>query len=294
MQLYSDAEIFKIQTPVLGRFSLGPGNPFVADKPALTRSMALKIKTPEGVWETAMNNTPVIPMSNAQDAYDLFKTDAIDPKTGKADPKAFPNFVKTHPWLYDAVKIASASKPTSDLTDTTYYGVSAFITHDKAGKEQAVRWKMVPHQAVGTPIEEANDQDYLFKNLINKVQAGEVAQKPLAWDMVMIIANTAPEIQGGTAPKDMINDSSKVWNEKDLEVKAGTVTVEKLYSENEDGLCKPMSFDPTVLPKGIELSDDPIPRLRSQLYMKSFYRRAGENQKPSEVTTDMIEKGGNS
>ncbi|QCE33238.1 catalase [Acetobacteraceae bacterium] len=294
MSPYSKAEILNIQTPVLGRFSIGPGNPFIADKPALTRSMALKMNTPGGVWETAMNNTPVIPMSNVQDAYDLFKTDEIDPKTGKPDPKAFPHFVETHPWLSPALKILSATQPTSGLSDTTYYGVSAFIARDKAGKEHAVRWKMVPHQAVKPATGEMNDPNYLFKNLIKQAHAGVQAHQPLAWDMVMVIANSAPEIQAGKAPKDIIKDPSKVWNAQDLEIKAGTVRIEKLYSENAEGLCKPMSFDPTVLPKGIELSEDPIPSLRSQIYMKSFYRRAGETQKASEVTAEMIKKGENS
>jgi catalase len=39
------------------------------------------------------------------------------------------------------------------------------------------------------------------------------------------------------------------------------------------GKCDPIAFDPVNLTDGIELSDDPLPALRSRVYMLSALNR---------------------
>jgi catalase len=51
----------------------------------------------------------------------------------------------------------------------------------------------------------------------------------------------------------------------------------------EAGACRDLVFDPTILPSGIGLSDDPLLAARSKTYSSSFTRRASEDAGPSAV-----------
>jgi catalase len=57
----SKAVVFKAgRIPVIGRFSLAGGDPYVADEPEIVRGLGLLFKLPDGEeWRTAMINTPV-------------------------------------------------------------------------------------------------------------------------------------------------------------------------------------------------------------------------------------------
>jgi len=56
----STARVFaQKDVPVIGRFSIGGGNPYAADNTARVRSMALLLKTDDGQeWRMALNNFP--------------------------------------------------------------------------------------------------------------------------------------------------------------------------------------------------------------------------------------------
>ena len=46
--------------------------------------------------------------------------------------------------------------------------------------------------------------------------------------------------------------------------------------DEADGPCRDYNYDPTILPTGIRLSDDPLLAARSSSYAKSFDLRAAE------------------
>jgi len=58
------------QTPVIGRFSLAGGNPFMADTPSAARGLGLAFGFPGATqWRTAMLNTPVFLDNSPQGFY---------------------------------------------------------------------------------------------------------------------------------------------------------------------------------------------------------------------------------
>jgi len=59
----------------------------------------------------------------------------------------------------------------------------------------------------------------------------------------------------------------------------GTLELTGPDTEREQG-DDILVFDPTRVTAGIELSDDPIPRLRSQAYSISVERRTGVSRPP--------------
>ena len=59
---FSTATVFKPgRTAIVGRFGLSGANPFLADQPAIVRSMAVKFLLPgAGEWRITMNNEAVL------------------------------------------------------------------------------------------------------------------------------------------------------------------------------------------------------------------------------------------
>ncbi|HKF60214.1 MAG TPA: catalase, partial [Dongiaceae bacterium] len=101
-----------------------------------------------------------------------------------------------------------------------------------------------------------------------------IAKGPLQWRLIVTIGQ----------PSDPTNDATLAWPADREKVDVGTLTVERLVGEGA-GVCRDVNFDPTVLPAGIALSDDPLLSARSAVYAVSYERRAGEVKEPSAVTT---------
>jgi catalase len=83
--------------------------------------------------------------------------------------------------------------------------------------------------------------------------------------MVVTVAN----------PGDQTADPSKAWPPDRRTVEVGTLVAQKIEAER-DGPCRDINFDPTVLPTGMRVSDDPFPAARSSAYRVSFDRRTAE------------------
>ena len=100
----------------------------------------------------------------------------------------------------------------------------------------------------------------MSKNL----QAG-LDQGPVRFDMVMTLAE----------PGDPIDDPSRPWPEDRTKVVAGTLEVIALHDQSQ-GRCRDINFDPTIVPTGIVISDDPVLAARSGTYSQSFNARLRE------------------
>ncbi len=58
-------------------------------------------------------------------------------------------------------------------------------------------------------------------------------------------------------------------------MEVGTLVVNKVIAE-PNGPCRDINFDPTVLPRGMRVSDDPFPAARSSAYARSYDLRTSE------------------
>jgi catalase len=73
-------------------------------------------------------------------------------------------------------------------------------------------------------------------------------------------------------PGDPTNDGSLVWPDDRKRVLLGTIRLTKV-EPNLDELQRSLTFNPTFLTSGIELSDDPLVPLRSAVYALSVAHR---------------------
>ena len=79
-------------------------------------------------------------------------------------------------------------------------------------------------------------------------------------------------------PADPTNDSSMVWPETRKTVELGVITIVAPVPDNTEAE-RDLAFDPTRLTDGIQLSDDPLPLLRSQVYAISAAPRRALRQR---------------
>ena len=77
------------------------------------------------------------------------------------------------------------------------------------------------------------------------------------------------------AAGDPVNDAASVWPDGRQEVDAGTVVIDSEQAQ-DSGACRDVNYDPTILPRGIEVSDDPLLAARSAAYAESYLRRTSE------------------
>ncbi|HUO35522.1 MAG TPA: catalase family peroxidase [Candidatus Acidoferrum sp.] len=276
---FSKALVFRAgRVPVIGRFSLGGGDPYMADSAGAVRGFGIEYKLPDGEeWRTAMVDLPVFPFHTPQDFYDNLMASKPDPATHQPDPAKMAAFVASHPEFLAAIKILKSGQPSSGFDNSAYYSLNAFLFKNESGKVTPVRWWLQPVQpyvaanAAGAP---AGDKNYLFDGLI-----ASILQHPLQWHLMLIIGQ----------PGDPTDNATIMWPESRQQVDAGTLTIDTVESE-ETSPTRDVNFDPLVLPDGISPSDDPLLSARSAIYSQSFTRRAGEKKEASAITPADVRK----
>jgi len=276
---FSEAVVFRPgRVPVIGRFSLSGGQPYVADAPDEVRGLGLQFSLPDGeVWRTAMVNLPVFPFRTPEAFYEQLVASKPDPKTGKPDPAGMKALLERHPETVQAMTVIKSQPVSSGFDNTTFHGLNAFRFINSAGDSIPVRWLVTPMQ----PFEAASaasgprDKNYLFEALIAQIQ-----RQPARWHLILIIGQ----------PGDPTHDATIVWPAERERVDVGTLTLDRVESE-ETSAATDINFDPLVLPAGIVPSDDPLLSARSAVYAQSFTRREGQAKPPSAITSADVRRG---
>lgn len=268
----SRATVFKAgRYPVFGRFSTGGGNPFATDGRNVFHALALQITAPDGeVWRLAMDHTPIFPVATPEAFVELQRATRPDPGTGKPEPEVMNAYLARHPETRAYQDYLARAPLPDSFANGTYYSINAFRFTDAAGRSRAVRWSFDPETPL-TVLDKTRlaelPTDHLFDELRGRLERG-----PVRWRMRVVVA----------APGDPTNNATLAWPADRPTVETGVLTIDRAGSE-EAGLCRDITFDPTILPAGIGLSDDPLLPARSAAYASSFRRRAVETPGPSAV-----------
>jgi catalase len=264
----SNAQVFaRGQYPVLGRFNLATADANAPDATVRVHGLGIRIATPDGQeWRSALIDPPVFAVSTPQGFYELLLA------SKSKDANAMKNFIAAHPEFAAFGDWAKNAPWTDSYAEDRFNSLNSFVFVDNAGAEHVVRWSLLP-AAQPVPI----SQDELAKrgpNFLEQEIAQRVATAPQRWTMVVTIAN----------PGDPSADPSKAWPEDRRTVEVGTLVAQKIEAER-DGPCRDINFDPTVLPTGIQVSDDPFPAVRSAAYARSYDLRTAEAKDYPRVAT---------
>ena len=253
--------------PVIVRFSVGGGNPKAADNAKSQRNMALQFNLPGGEsWQMGNISAPVFGASSPTQLLGRLESLTPDPDTKAPNPAKVKAFAEANPEvLLQGKHFASQPVPASFAT-VNYWGVHAFAFVDAKGNKQFGKWIFEPVGGLhGLSDDEAKAKGptFLFDDLRQRVKEGKVA-----FNFNLELAQ----------PGDKLNSATVPLPEGRHKVMLGNL---KLTSVAEDGggPCLNVTFIPTVLPKGVEASDDPMLAGRAAPYAVGLGRRLTEGSK---------------
>ncbi|ANY14579.1 catalase family peroxidase [Bordetella pseudohinzii] len=261
----SKARVFsQKEVPAIGRFSIGAEDPHAADTSTATVSMALLLSADDkSQWRMKLNNAPYFATRNAEGFLAQRKAFQPDPATGQPDPARVAAFFEEYPEARKLTEYKATAPWPSSFAGAEYNAINAFILIAENGQRQPVRWSMRPHAKLpGLSAEErANaSHDFLFDDIKRRLADG-----PLYWDLVLQLAQA----------DDPVDDPSQPWPATRRQVVAGTLEVTKVRDQTEGG-CRDINFDPTLVPSGIALSNDPVLAARAGIYSHSYNARLRE------------------
>jgi len=255
----SKAQVFAAgQYPAIGRFNFSTTNPNAPDATSRVRGMGLQITTPDGgQWRAAMIDAPFFPVATPEAFYALLQA------SGSKEPEAMKTFAAAHPEIGAFGAWAGSAPWAESYAEETYNGLNAFLFIDASGTKRAVRWSLKPQAEVKTMSGE--DFAKLGPDHLAEEITARVGKEPQRWTLLVTVAE----------PGDPTADPSKQWPAERKSIDVGTLTVDKIQAE-ADGPCRDINFDPTILPAGITVSDDPFPAARSAAYRQSYDLRTSE------------------
>jgi catalase len=244
--------------PVTVRFSDGAPDTAIADNSAdaAPRGMAIRIGTGRGTDIMAISHNGFV-VGNGEEFLALEQAIAA---TDSAKPHPWPieAFLASHP---AARKFVQDPKPVPvSFTTESFYANNAFMFVNSSGAKQAGRYQIVPvggTQYLDDTAAKAMTPDFLFEELRTRL-----AKSPARFRLLLQLA----------AAGDKTSDSSIVWPDGRKVVELGIITINSVVPDSP-AAERELAFDPTRLVDGIELSDDPLPALRSRVYVYSVAGR---------------------
>jgi catalase len=253
--------------PVFVRFSVGGANPNAPDNGKSQRNLALQFNLPGGEsWQMGNISAPVFGASTPQQFLGRLASLQPDPETKKPDPAKVKAFADENPEvLLQGKHFASQPVPASFGT-VNYWGVHGFGFVNAKGDKRFGKWIFEPTEGLqGLSDDEAKAKgpNFLADDLRQRVTAGNVA-----FDFKLQLAQPGDRIDSAVVP--LPEDRRKVT--------LGRLTI-KSVSADATGECVAITYVPTLLPKGVEASADPMLSARAAPYAIGLGRRLGEGAK---------------
>jgi len=259
----SKAAHFRASVPVTVRFSDGAPDPSIPDNSpdGGPRGMAIQFELPGG------GATDIVAMSH--NGFIVGSGEeflALQKAIAATDPS------KPHPWPIEeflgarplALKFVQENRviPASFAT-SAFFSNDAFIFVNEDGIKQAGRYQILPvagRRDLSDAEAKARPANFLVDELKTRLATG-----PTQFRLVVQLPN----------PGDPTKDPSIVWPDDRKTIDAGTISITTAVPDST-AAEKALAFFPTNLTDGIELSDDPLPALRSDVYaLSEKHRRQG-------------------
>jgi catalase len=246
--------------PVIARFSNSTGVPQIpdGDPNSNPKGFAIRFKLPGGAaTDIVANGKSGFIAGTAADFVD-FLASVVSTRPDSPHPNPVEQFMASHP-ASAAYATRPARQPASFGT-ARYFGNNAFVFVNARGWRQAVRYQIIPlagEHNMDPAAAAAQPPDFLFREIKERI-----AKAPVEFRLVAQLAQ----------PGDRTSDATLLWPDTREQAELGIIrltSVDPNSAETERSLI----FDPVHLTDGIELSDDPLPEFRSQVYSISYSRR---------------------
>lgn len=245
---------------VLARFSVGGGNPNVADTNNLVlRGFSFKLGDDDHRSDILVESAPVH-FARTLDQMLAFLKARIPGPDGKPDMAKVKAFSAANPETLNQANYIAARALPGSFAGTTYWGVHAFPATNEQGETRFIKFKVVPARGEITLSEDearTKPADFLHDDLGTRIAAGNVRFN------VMALLDR---------PGDPTMDVTTRWPDEDLrdEVRLGTIVITGF---EPDQACDVTIFNPANLAEGIGHPPDEIFAARRAAYMISLAKR---------------------
>jgi catalase len=250
--------------PVVVRFSVGGANPKAPDNAKSQRNLALQFDLPNGErWQMGNISAPLFGASSPQQFFGRLASLQPDPATKMPDPAKVKAFADANPEVLLQGKYFASQPVPASFGAVNYWGVHAFGFVNASGTKQFGKWIFEPVGGVqGLTDEEAKAKgpSFLFDDLRQRVKDGKVA-----FNFNLELAE----------PGDRIDDATVPLPQGRKKVNLGLLKVTSV-AEDAGGACLTITFNPMILPKGVEPSADPMIAARAAPYGVGLGRRLTE------------------
>lgn len=243
------------------RFSNASSNPRLDDRARDARGMATAFYLPDGSGTDIVAITlPAFLVRNQRDFVAF--TRAAKPVFGEYPGPRMLLYLLTHREAVAATMAVIRMKPPESFATLRYNALHAYRWTGPDGTARYVRYSWLPaageQSLTGDEIKERG-RDYLMEEIHERL-----AREPVRFSLQVQIA----------ADGDPVDDATAIWPADRERVDVGTLELTGPDTERERG-DDILVFDPSRVTEGIELSEDPLPRLRSHAYSISVERRTG-------------------
>jgi catalase len=245
---------------VLARFSVGGGNPVVADTHHLVpRGFGFRLGSGDDRSDILTQSTPVH-FARTPEQMLAFLEARIPGPDGKPDESKIKAFAAANPETQQQANYLAARPLPGSFAGTTYWGVHAFPATNAKAETRFIKFKIVPvrgNVALSKDEVKTKSADFLQPDLKRRISAGDVR-----FSVTALLDR----------PGDPVMDVTMRWPDEDLreEVRLGTIVITAIEPNKT---CDADIFDPAHLAEGIGHPPDEIFAARSAAYAISLARR---------------------
>ncbi len=269
------AELFQGERiATVARLSNGGSSPYLADRVSAKRGnplgLGVRFMLPSGDYTswTALN-LAAFPPHTPDDFHAMVTNTRAALPGGSPHPLRMLAFLAPRmPWVLPGIRAAAQLAPPLSFATTRFNGFHAYYLVDADGRRRPFRFRWMPVAGVAN-MDPADETVLPPQYLVSEIKQ-RVERAPVAWKLVFQMA------QDG----DVTDDLTRLWPESRPQVVAGQLVIDRLHEDQE--LVESWVMDPTRMPAGIALSDDPLLHFRSEAYWESHRRRTAE-RKPAIV-----------
>jgi len=241
---------------VLIRFSNISPNPKTPDILSVVKGMSVQFQSSsQDITNLVTVTVPLFVTKSPETFLEILKT-VRSFKNGKPQFKEMVKLFTAYPEGRKAFQIIRKLKHVKSYATGHYYAIHAFYLVNKEGIRTPVKFEWEPEAGVETlSVKDmvGLSNDYLENELHQRLETKEVK-----FSLYIVIGE----------PGDVTNDPTQSWPKERKRINAGVLTVKKMITAGNN-----LIFDPTVLTKGIECSDDEILLFRKHAYADSYNRR---------------------
>ncbi|WP_430009624.1 catalase family peroxidase [Methylophaga lonarensis] len=247
-------------SPAVVRFSNATGFPDIADNDprGMAKGIAIRLDLgDEEYHDLVFSSVPMFPVSTPELFLEML-TAVSQSGPDVASPKPIETFLEAHP---SAKRFVQHPKPfPKSFASLSYHGVNAFRFINAQGDAVYGRYILSPvegEQHLDAETGKQQHADYLVNELPQRLQQNAVLMR------------LSVQLAG---PDDEVNDATVIWPEDRPVVELGLLKLEAMH-EDAAAFEGATMFNPLALPDGIEISDDPVLRVRPAAYAISFSHR---------------------